>query len=240
MSTVEIDPERVILPHEADLIEAVDKVELMHPPESVAGHMTFLAADQLGAAATEFTPYNTPCSRQYTAKRSSGKRPLNVITLGVFHSTQGWTAAGAAAWFHNPTSQGSAHRCNDDNVCFRTLDDNQIPWGAPGANYIGLHYEQAGFAQWSEKTWLEKFRTLRRTALKAAQDSRRYGIKIRWLSAEAMKSGVKNGFTDHDECSKAFGGSHWDPGPGWPRKRVMGMMRAYALTPAVRRIKPIA
>lgn len=182
-------------------------------------------------------PISANCSTQYKAKRESGTRPLSAIKHIVIHSTEGSTAQGAASWFANPASQGSAHLCLDDNVCYRTLNDNQIPWGAKGMNYSGFHIEQAGFAKWTKSVWSTTHRkTLMRAAYKTALHCKRYGIPTRFVSADGLKLGV-SGITTHNEASKAFGGSHWDPGYGWPRVLFISMVKGYA---ALMKIKVIA
>lgn len=207
-------------------IAEVDKIDGAHD-----GHLAnaeFQPFMERVAALPVSEPLAANCHTDFVANHDSGTRPLSAIDLVVMHSTEGATAEAAARWFANPASKGSAHICVDDHTCYRTLADNRIPWGAPGANYHGFHIEQAGRAVWPTSTWAQLHdKTLRRAAFKAALHCKRYGIKVRWLNAEALKLGIRNGITDHDECSKAFGGSHWDPGAGWPRSIFMGYVRLY-------------
>lgn len=140
------------------------------------------------------------------------------------HDEEAPTALSAAAWFANPKSAGSAHVCVDDKECYRTLPDMMIPWAAPGANTQGLHIEQAGWASWSRMMWLKHLLTLHRAAMIAARWSIHYDIPLRFLHAPELKAGEK-GVTTHAECTKAFGGTHTDPGPEWPQGRFMRMAR---------------
>ena len=166
-----------------------------------------------------------PCDTTYTAKHHSGTRPLSAIKWVVMHSTEGDSARGAAAWFANPASGGSAHLCIDDQHCFRTLRDELVPWGAPGANTNGFHIEQAGYAKWSSLIWSSKHRnTLERAAYKAALHCRKFGIPPYFVAAAALREG-RPGVTTHAECTKAFGGNHTDPGSGWPRWWFMRRVR---------------
>ena len=171
-----------------------------------------------------------PCLRTYTAVHHSGRRPVEVIKWIVLHSTEGDTALGAAAWFANPRSRGSAHLCVDDNYCFRTLGDEFIPWAAPGANTLGFHIEQAGYARWTSLIWSSRHRmTLERAAYKTALHCRKFGIPPYFATASDLRAG-KYGVTTHAECTKAFGGDHTDPGRGWPRWYFMRRVRQhYAL-----------
>jgi hypothetical protein len=95
------------------------------------------------------SPNSAACSRKYRAVRTSGTRNPATIRLIVLHDEESATAESAAQWFANPKAQGSAHLCVDDLVCFRTLNNEDIPWAAQGANERGFHIEQAGFARWS-------------------------------------------------------------------------------------------
>jgi hypothetical protein len=198
-------------------IAEVDAIENDHPSKAVLEAYSTEKVLSQGLTAN--------CSNRYTATKSSGNRPLSEIKWVVMHSTEGGTAQGAAAWFANPRSQGSAHLCVDDNICYKTLDDQKIPWGASGANYHGYHIELAGFARWTSLIWSTTHRrTLERGAYKAALRCRWYGIPRVFRTAQELNQGLA-GVTTHNECSGAFGGSHWDPGFGWPRSYFMGRVR---------------
>lgn len=214
--------DELIQPDDHEKIAAADKIDNKHP--------TLLQLEsqesKLKAARREM-PIAQNCLTTYTARRSSGKRPLNQIWYIVMHCTQGSTARAAAQWFANNNSQGSAHACCDDLECYHTLDDNVIPWGAPGANYHGFHIEQAGFVSYTKVIWSKRHRkTLQRAAFRAAVRCVKYNIPVRFVGADGLKQGVK-GITTHNECSKAFGGDHTDPGPNWPRKLFLFYVNGY-------------
>jgi hypothetical protein len=48
----------------------------------------------------------------------------------------------------------------------------------------------------------------------------RYKIPIVFLRAADLRQG-KRGITTHYECSQAFTGDHWDPGPGYPMATLL-------------------
>lgn len=175
---------------------------------------------------TPTTPIEAACSRKYHAVRSSGQRDPHVVKWVVLHDEEADTAESAAAWFENPQAQGSAHLCVDDNICFRTLDNDEIPWAAYGGNLAGFHIEQAGFAKWSLVVWTKHRQTLRRAAYKTALHCLLFKIPPTFIWAPGLKRG-EEGITTHAECTKAFGGSHTDPGPFWPRRLFMRYVRAY-------------
>lgn len=211
----------------------VEEREIQHISGAV------LAAFANGISAPETHDNITrPCDPRYKAVKHSGRRDLAVIKWVVLHSTEGDTALGAARWFANPSAQGSAHLCVDDNYCFRTLADNLIPWGARGANEKGFHIEQAGYARWSNLIWSGSHRrTLERAAYKTALHCRKFGIPPYFVTWSDLKLG-KPGVTTHAECTKAFGGNHTDPGAGWPRWWFMKRVRYHFKR--LWHIKPVA
>ena len=144
----------------------------------------------------------------------------------VLHDQESATARGAAAWFKNPNSGGSAHLCVDDNECYRCLANEDIAWGAPSANEQGFHIEQAGYARWSTVIWKKHLNTLKRAAYKAALHCKLFGIPVTFVKAPDLIA-RKPGITTHREVSKAFGGTHTDPGPGYPTPLFMWLCRRY-------------
>jgi hypothetical protein len=173
------------------------------------------------------TNVTSVCDTTYTARRNSGRRPLSAIKWIVMHDTEGGTAEQIARYFASSAAQGSAHLVVDDTSCYRCLDNDQVPWAAPGANTAGFHIEQCGYARWTSIIWSSKHRaTLERAAYKTALHCRRFGIPPYFVEAADLNMG-KRGVTTHAECTKAFGGSHTDPGPGWPRWWFMRRVRAY-------------
>lgn len=215
---------QMIHPNNSQAIEAVDRIESDHPDLE-----TLLEIDHrmgIRMAATP-RPLGANCLKTYKAKRISGLRPLSQIRRCIIHCTQGATARAAASWFTDSAAQGSAHLCLDDTECYRTLEDNEIPWGAPGANYSGFHIEQAGFVTWTQAMWSKTHRkTIMRCAYKTAFHCRKYGIPRKWLTVSDLKAD-RDGITDHMTCTLAFGGSHTDPGPNYPRMLFMALVRSY-------------
>lgn len=185
-----------------------------------------------GLLAATAWPLTRSCSTRYRARRSSGTRKLATIELGVVHCTQGPTAKGAAAWFANTRSRGSAHVVADAVECYRTLPASVIPWGAPGVNVNGWHLELAGYAQWSRAEWLRHRGTLERGAYKLAQNGAgRFPMRFltdRELAAVLKRSsGRRRGIVSHRQVSRVFGGTHTDPGAHFPWDVFMGYARKF-------------
>lgn len=169
------------------------------------------------------------CSQEFKASRTSGTRFPSAIKWIVVHDEEAANARSAAQWFANPNMPprgpaGSAHLAVDDIECYRCLDDSQIPWGAPGANTNGLHIEQAGFAAWKKWQWLKHKRQLDRVAYRVALWCVKYNIPAHFCNADDLVTGRK-GITTHAQVSKAFGGTHTDPGLFYPKRRLMRKVR---------------
>jgi len=172
-------------------------------------------------------PIKAPCSREfYKAAHHSGTRKLSEIDLVVLHAEEASTARAAAVYFKSPKSAGSAHLCVDDQICYRCLANEDVPWGAPGANRNGFHIEQAGFARWSTVVWKRHRLTLQRAAYKTALHCKLFGIPVRFIGWRRLRAGA-SGITTHRQVSRAFGGTHSDPGLFWPRRLFMWYCQRY-------------
>lgn len=167
------------------------------------------------------------CDDSYTAVHTSGARKPSDIKWVVIHSTEGDTAQGAAAWFENPLSGGSANLVVDDFHCYRTVPDLVVPWAAPPLNTQGFHIEIAGYARWSRQQWLVRPTRLHRAAYKAALRCKRYGIPVRQVGWLGLKLG-RQGICSHNAVSKAWHLSdHHDPGDGFPWREFIDWTRSY-------------
>jgi hypothetical protein len=169
------------------------------------------------------------CHTDFKATRHSGIRPLADVIWIVMHDTEGGTAKSVAEYFASPSPGGSAHLVVDDNACYRCLTNEQVPWGAPSANWNGFHIEQCGYARWTSEQWLSHRKMLERGAYKTAYHCHLFGIPPIFRTAEGLKA-KRPGITTHAEVSKAFpnaAGNHTDPGGGWPRALWMGLVRTH-------------
>lgn len=173
-------------------------------------------------------PIKAVCKRDhYPAYHQDGSRSESVIKWVVLHSTEGGTADSIARYFQSPNAGGSTHLVVDDDECQRCLANTTIPRGAPGANTTGFHIEQCGYAHWTRGSWLFHKPTLERAAYKTALHCKKFGIPGIFRTADGLKAG-RRGVTTHNECTRAFGGgTHWDPGTGWPRDLFMRWVRDY-------------
>lgn len=191
-------------------------------PEEFAG-----TPDEVRDAPRAAQPVEARCSREYKALRMSGNRELSKIGLVVIHCTQSDSARGSARWFADPRAKGSAHIVADDVECYRTLEDDEVPWGAKGANTRGFHIEITGWKRWSTQDWLSHSQGLRRAAYKAAFHAVKFGVPIRLLTVDQLRRGDR-GFATHHQCTQAFGGDHTDPGAQFPMDEFLDWTKEYA------------
>lgn len=179
-----------------------------------------------------------PCTKGPRAANDSGPRQASAIKWAVIHSAEAsddfgadTTAEGVANYFARPSTQASTHLAVDRDSCVRMLPDLIIPWGASGANSNGLHVEICGRAGWSRAQWLNPSRLpmIDRAAYKVAMWCYHYSIPVRWVGPVGLKLGRK-GLTTHKEVNDAFrNGSHWDPGPGFPKDVFLGYVKKHLL-----------
>lgn len=188
-------------------------------------------------------PITAVCDRTFHASRSSGARDPKDVRWIVWHDEEAPTAASAAKWFADPRPPdeggpaGSAHLCVDDEVCYRTLPNDVVPWAASscfGVNHHGFHIETAGFARWPKPTWLTHRDALRRLAYKTALHCVEFNIAPVFVFAGQLPN--VDGITTHAEVTKAskrldpqhaWKYTHSDPGLFFPRRWVMARVREY-------------
>lgn len=172
------------------------------------------------------------CSGEFQAVHHDGARSAAQIKNICLHSTEGPTARGAASWFANPNSQGSANAVVDDHTCYRTLPDLIIPWAAPGLNKQAWHLEFAGYAEWTTPDWVMHDTMIRRAAYKTALRCDLYNIPARYVGPAGLRLG-RRGITTHATVTKAWPllarkyGSHSDPGKGFPLNFFLRTTQTY-------------
>lgn len=177
-----------------------------------------------------------PCAQGPRAANSSGPRRASQIKFIVVHSAEAsddigadTTAEGVANYFSRPSTQASTQLAVDRDSCVRMLSDLVIPWGAAGANTTGLHVEICGRAKWTRQEWLSPQRTtmLDRAAYRVAEWCYTYDIPARWVGPLSLRLGRK-GITTHYDVNQAFKrGSHWDPGPGFPKDEFLAWVKEH-------------
>lgn len=160
-------------------------------------------------------------AKHYT--KGPRKGPIRLIVIHTMESQEKPnTAENVAKWFGGSTApQASAHFCVDSNSAVRVVDDQDIAWGAPGANSDGLHIEIAGSARQTQGQWRDEYSlaALDQAAKVAAAWCIKYKIPVRRLNLNQLVDGKTKGFIGHVDATRAFpqyGGNHTDPGKNFP------------------------
>lgn len=176
----------------------------------------------------------------------------------VLHSTVSACVPGGAraiaAFFQQPSTEGSSHYVHDPNETIQCVYDDAIAWHAPGAGWsdkdhplpaniysLGnemcdtpgpLPNDKPGTAAWkaAKRSWRwirpNQIKMLHRTARSVARQAAAYDVPVQFLTVKDLKAG-KEGITTHNNVSRAFHQStHWDPG-FWPRRYFMAITKRH-------------
>jgi hypothetical protein len=138
----------------------------------------------------------------------------SVSQVVVIHATDGTgTARNEADYATHRPDKTSAHFYVDEGQTIQALDTGHIAYGCLyHGNHISVQFELCGLSNHLSDA------TMRRAAPTVARVCREFGIPIRHLSADQVRSGVK-GVCGHDAITAAFpedGGDHTDPGGSFP------------------------
>jgi len=162
----------------------------------------------------------------YDAVHSSGQRSYHDIIWLVIHDMESANYNGAAegvgVWFEQLRSGASTQFGVDNNSIQQYLGLRTIPWGAPGANLNGVHIEQMGVASWTHDQWLARAKpTIERTAwllghLHVKLQKNGVNVPLRRLTLADIRAHNHGVVTHHQITDALPGGSHTDPGPGYP------------------------
>lgn len=147
-------------------------------------------------------------------------RPVRIILHDTeSHDAKGIRDLSGIALFWSRISWGpGAHVGNDsEGYSARYVDDEEIAYHVQNRNTGSLGIEQVGFAKWSLRRWLGRKAQLEETSQWLAHWSAKHDIPL--------KLDVQHGVSTHQMQSKRFGGSHWDPGFGYPLAKVIGEAR---------------
>jgi N-acetyl-anhydromuramyl-L-alanine amidase AmpD len=141
------------------------------------------------------------------------------INRVVIHKTQGGTASGAASWFANCSSGGSAHFTFDksNGYCYQSVYEADIAWhagyGSTNNNSVGI--EHSG--------WVNNNDTSTACYNESAVETKSC---VTYYGVPANRSYVI-GHSEVPGCSFAAGGGtscHTDPGPNWNWSYYMGQV----------------
>jgi len=194
----------------------------------LAGERSAQSEPAIEAPPTKREPHLFIASRNYTPVAATRPRKISCI---VIHTTEGDLGKGAARavanWFAGPSApQASCHYVVDTNEVIACVRDEDVAWGAPGANNHGIQIELVGRAAWTSADWGKPAAqaALDRLASLVAELCLRHGIPVRRLTVEELSAGAR-GLCGHVDASKAWKkSSHWDPGRQFPWNVLLALV----------------
>jgi hypothetical protein len=144
----------------------------------------------------------------------------------VWHSTESHDAAGIRDlqgivhfWRGQHLGYGAHIIIDKDGNSAFCADPTRTTWAVQSHNTGGVHIELVGFAKFQPKTWFLRRKQLHKLARWMAWLNLEYGIPLRFS--------VNHGWSRHADQSKVYGGTHWDPGRGFPTKYVLRLAASY-------------
>jgi hypothetical protein len=158
------------------------------------------------------------------AKVRAGTNEKRGIT---FHNTSNPRNASAKdeATYAKRRTDASAHFYVDGTEVIQALNTD-LGAGHAGSGWPNEHciaYEITGQNSWTRDRWLKDV-AWEAMAAQVARDCKHWGIPARWLTVAQLKAGER-GFSTHDDCRKAFGGTdHTDPGPQFPKQHLIDLL----------------
>lgn len=181
-----------------------------------------------------------PSQAEYVEARYYNRHVLrDTVHWLVLHSAEGAeipTFAEALARYFSTMPDGrvaSAHWNFDDDSGTISVPEERIAYHAKKANRYGVGYEHAGYARQSRAEWLDDYSEsmLYLSAMTAARVTLpRWEIPAdNWVDADGLKeaytyinAGKKvpdrlRGITTHEDVTLGLGGTHRDPGKGFPK-----------------------
>jgi N-acetyl-anhydromuramyl-L-alanine amidase AmpD len=165
-------------------------------------------------------------------KKVVGHREVLWIMVHAMESPEkGDTAESCGHWFQTCPKPASSHIGVDSNSIVQYVHDNDVAYGAPGANHAGIHIEHAGYTQQGEAQWLDPYGVLmlELSARACAQYCLKYDVPARKIGPGHLRHGEK-GICGHADASIAFppNNGHTDPGPTFPWDFYLKRVQSHA------------
>jgi len=164
-------------------------------------------------------------ARHYTPAHRGNVRVIVIHTME--EPLANGTARRVAEWFASEQSAiASAHFCVGPDEIISCVPVDAVAYGAPGANADGVHIEHAGYAHFTAAEWSTPLADamLRRSAVLVADLCEQFDIPAEHIGSEGITANAR-GLCGHVDVSRAYGGTHWDPGSGWCWSKYLDLVR---------------
>ncbi len=203
--------------------------------EYQAAHTPVLSVTNIFDAATRSAAVNDGFIPFLQAKHFSPHwpridRPVRILVIHTMENSEKPSQAeNVARWFAGASApNASAHYCVDASSTVQCVRDGDEAWHAPGANGDGIGIEHAGTAAQTPDAWHDEYSVLvlLRSAKLAAALCLRHDIPATLLTPLEIRDPSARGLCGHVDISKAFGGTHWDPGPNFPWSMYLAAIRS--------------
>lgn len=125
-------------------------------------------------------------------------------------------------WSRPPTGDPvSVHYGISDTQTYQYVwhEDTAYQARNPG-NLRGVGIEFSGLASYPPSVWAEHDAMLRRGGILVSQIAAKHGIPLRYTSDDDLRN-RRPGITTHAQLTRVFGGTHTDPGPGFPLNTLL-------------------
>lgn len=161
---------------------------------------------------------------EYDGRQLVRTHGVHIPTRIVLHSTESHDAKGirdlagiALFWFGVSWGPGAHVGVDAEGYSALYADDIAVTYHVLNRNTKSLGLEQIGFARFTLPMWRARRSQLDEVSHWLAYWSAKHDIPL--------KIDVEHGVSTHQMQSKKFGGSHWDPGFGYPLGTVIGHAR---------------
>lgn len=142
------------------------------------------------------------------------------------HDTESHDAAGIRDlegicnfWHSQGLGYGAHIIVDKDANSALCANPNRVCWHVAHRNTDAVGIEIIGYARFTPNLWWLRDKQLHKVARWLAYLSKEYGIPL--------KADPERGITTHAEQSRIFGGTHTDPGRGFPFKHVLRLAEGY-------------
>ena len=170
-----------------------------------------------------------PCRRPSIELNAVGRvatHGTHQLSRGIWHSTESYDAPGVRDldgivefWRRQGLGYGTPLVIDADGNTALCAAMDAVTWHTGQRNTGSVGIELVGFARFTPHAWFVRIKQLRKLAQWMAWLNLEHGIPLR--------KSTSRGWARHWDHSLETGGTHWDPGRGFPQGFVLRLARRY-------------